>query len=180
MSTLRKKAKVKKKHRETEPSGIRLCFLLQDWEDAYNVGGMFRIADGCGAEELIMTGRTPIPPNPMIGVTSLGQHRRIPFRTFEKHTEAAETLIAEGWTLVAVEISDNAIPYRDFDYPAQTCLVLGNEGAGIYQALSKLATHTVYIPMRGKGRSLNVTVAAGIVAFEVIRPIASKPDQSHS
>lgn len=180
MATLHKKAKVKKKHRETEPSGVRLCFLLQDWEDAYNVGGMFRVADGCGAEELIMTGRTPVPPNPMIGVTSLGQHRRIPFRYFERHQDAAEALQSEGWSLVAVEIAAEAEPYRGFGYPEKTCLILGNEGAGVYQALSKLADASVYIPMRGKGRSLNVTVAAAIVAFEAIRPIASEPDQSHS
>lgn len=166
MSTLRSKVAVRKRYRELEPVRKDLCFLLQDWEDAYNVGGMFRVADGCGASELVMTGRCPTPPNPMIGVTSLGGHRRIPFRHFPNHEEAARTLVEEGWTLVAVEITDDAVSYKGFDYPERCCLVLGNEGAGVYSSVLKHCASAVLIPMVGKGRSLNVHVAAAIVAFE--------------
>jgi tRNA (guanosine-2'-O-)-methyltransferase len=168
--TLKSKTSVKKLQREasagTLEPGRELAFLLQDWEDAYNVGGMFRVADGCGATELVMTGRTPVPPNPMIGVTSLGQHRRIPFRHFKAHDEAAKAMVAEGWTLVAVELASDACDFQEFDYPLKTCLVLGNEGGGIYSAVMKHVSHCVFIPMLGKGRSLNVHVAAAIVGYQ--------------
>ncbi|MBL8049412.1 MAG: hypothetical protein JNJ45_12100 [Chthonomonas sp.] len=169
MKTIRRKVEVRKLHKsamEGSESGVQLCFLLQDWEDAYNVGGLFRVADACGADELIMTGRTPYPPHPQIGVTSLGQHRRLPWRYFESHEEAANQLIEEGWTLVAVEIATEAENYRTFDYPAKTCLVLGNEGKGIYGTVMKKCAASVFIPMAGKGRSLNVHVSAAIIAFE--------------
>jgi len=147
-------------------SGVELCFLLQDWEDAYNVGGLFRVADGVGAKEIILSGRTPAPPNPMIGVTSLGAHRRIPYRIIERYEEAAARLVEEGWSLVAVEIADGAVSYQEFEYPKRTCLVLGNEASGVYGAVIKHASACVFIPMFGKGRSLNVLVAGAIVAYE--------------
>lgn len=171
MKTLRSKTGVRalhKAHKRDNPPSVELCFLLQDWEDAYNVGGMFRVADGCGARELILTGRTPIPPHPMIGVTSLGHHRRIPYRHFVSHEEAAKTLKEEGWSLVTVEIAEGAENYREFTFPPRTCLVLGNEGAGIYGSVMKHRDAAVYIPMFGKGRSLNVHVAAAIIAFEAV------------
>ncbi len=177
--TLKSKVSVRKLQQQglagkTEP-GRELCFLLQDWEDAYNVGGMYRVADGCGATELVMTGRTPAPPNPMIGVTSLGQHRRIPHRHFKAHDEAAQALVSEGWTLVAVELASDAVDFQDFDYPLRTCLVLGNEGAGVYSSVMKHVSHCVFIPMLGKGRSLNVHVAAAIVGYQAALHRRSRP-----
>ncbi|MEQ1823326.1 MAG: TrmH family RNA methyltransferase [Fimbriimonadaceae bacterium] len=168
---IRKKTELRAKKREFEesfPPAVDLIFLLQDWSDAYNVGGLFRVAAACGAKELIMVGKTPVPPNPMIGVTSLGMHRRIPFRQFPKWTEAQSALQAEGYQLVAVEIADGAANYLEFEFPRKTCLVLGSEGAGVSGGLLKACPHAVFIPMYGKGRSLNVHVAAAIVAFQAV------------
>lgn len=170
MNTIRSKTGVRdvmKEFRAGHVPTTELAFLLQDWEDGYNVGGMFRVADGCGAKELVMSGRTPVPPNPMIGVTSIGAHRRIPFRHVEKNEEAALKLKSEGWSLVAVEIAEGAQNYLEYEYPPKTCLVLGNEAEGIYGNVMKHRDGAVYIPMLGKGRSLNVHVAAAIVGFHV-------------
>ena len=169
MKQLRSKTGAKALRKEWKhnlDSGTQICFLLQEWEDAYNVGGLFRVADGVGATELVMTGRTPQPPNPMISVTSIGAHRRIPFRHFEKHDEAAKKLIEEGWSLIAVEIADNSVNFHEFEFPEKTCLVLGNEALGVYGSVMKFVSNCVFIPMFGKGRSLNVHVAAAIVAYQ--------------
>jgi len=152
--------------RETLDSGVELCFLLQDLEDAYNVGGFFRLADGVGVKELVCSGRTPVPPNPMISVTSLGAHRRIPARYFKHHLDAVDNLKASGWSLVAIEIAEGAVNYREFAYPKKTCLIVGNEANGVYDSVLARADASVYIPMFGKGRSLNVHVAGAIVAYE--------------
>lgn len=158
----------KKEIAKLYPPRVELCFLLQDWEDAYNVGGLWRVADGCGARELILTGRTPGPENPMVPVTSLGAHRRIPHRRFERHDDAAIQLKSEGWSIVTVEVADGAVPYHEFEYPERTCLVLGNEAQGVYTGMMKHRDAAVFIPMYGKGRSLNVHVAAAIVAFRAV------------
>jgi tRNA (guanosine-2'-O-)-methyltransferase len=102
----------------------------------------------------------------MIGVTSLGHHRRIPYRHFEKHEEAVLALKAEGYAIVAVEIADGAVDYREYAYPPKTCLVLGNEEKGVYGTVMRHRDAAISIPMLGKGRSLNVHVAAALVGYE--------------
>ncbi|HWA83543.1 MAG TPA: TrmH family RNA methyltransferase [Fimbriimonadaceae bacterium] len=156
------------KIREEHPRRIEISFLLQDWEDAYNVGGMFRVADACGASQLFMSGRTPMPPDPQISVTSLGHHRRIPFEHFEKHDAAALHAKELGYQLVAVEVAEGAVLYSEFEWPDKVCLVLGNEVNGVYGSVMKHRDAAVFIPMYGKGRSMNVHVAAAVVAFRAV------------
>lgn len=167
MKAIRSKTKVRRLHKESHDRyrPLDLVFLLQDWEDAYNVGAMFRLADAIGARELVVTGRTPIPPDPMISVTSLGHHRRIPFRVFTGHEEAALAIKREGYALVAVEIAEGAVSCESYDYPHSTCLVLGNEAGGIYGSVMKHRDAAVHVPMFGKGRSMNVVTAAAVVAY---------------
>lgn len=213
MRTLRSKTavrKLKKEYAAEHPKPRQICFLLQDWTDAYNVGAMFRVADALGAVELVLTGDTPEPgeegsgsgvrglraevrgsksgdrlspqasrPSSIVNrkssivnsadgrvaVTSLGAHRRVPWRKIVGHDEAALKLIDEGWTLVAVEIAEGAVPYTAFEYPEKLCLVLGQEQRGVYEKVLKHCAAAVFIPMAGKGRSLNVTHAAAVVGF---------------
>ena len=154
----------------------QISFLLQDWDDAYNVGGLFRTADGLGANLLVMTGKTPIPENPMIGVTSLGAHRRVAWRQFSRHDEAVAWLKSEGFTLVAVELADGAISADVYAWPEKVCLILGNEGAGISPGMLRQADATVFLPMLGKGRSLNVMVAGSVVGYLArLAPDAAPP-----
>lgn len=170
--TIRSKTGVRAVHKGSRARYVdrpEICFLLQDWEDGYNVGGMFRLAEAVGAVELVLTGKTPRPDeNPMVAVTSMGQHRRVSWRPFDRHESAVLALKEDGWSVVVVEIADGAEDYREFSWPDRCCLVLGNEGAGVYGSVMKHRDAAVYIPMFGKGRSLNVTVAAGIVAFEAV------------
>lgn len=168
---LRKKTGVRAFHRavrEAHPPKTVLAFLLQDLEDGYNVGALFRLADAVGAVEIVATGQTPGPESPTVAVTSLGQHRRVPFRRIASHEEAARALADEGWTLVAVEIADGARPYHEHGYAARTCLVLGNERTGVYQAVMRRCEAAVYVPMHGKGRSMNVSVSAAVVAYRAV------------
>ncbi len=166
---IKRKKLVRDVFREFQSSPrIELAFMLLDWEDAYNVGGMFRVADGCGAAELILTGRTPAPPHPQIGVTSLGGHRRIPYREILRWEDAAVQLKSEGYSLVAVEVAEGAVPYFEYEYPTKVCLVLGNEAQGVYTNVMKHRDGAVFIPMFGKGRSLNVHVAGAIVGFDAV------------
>ncbi len=171
METIRSKTgarQLQKDARRQFPPKVELAFYLQDWGDAYNVGGMFRVADACGASEIVTSGRTPVPPDPMIGVTSLGHHRRVPVRSFPRHDDACDALLADGWTLVAVEIADQAVPYNEFEFASKTCLVMGNEEKGVYSGVLKRCVAAVFVPMYGKGRSMNVHVAAAVVAFRAV------------
>lgn len=178
MKQLRSKAKIKRKFKDHLDlrNEIDLVVMLQDWNDAYNVGGMFRVADAAGVKELILTGKTPLPgDSPMIGVTSMGAHRKVPFRQIQRYEDACRKLKAEGYSLVAVEVAEESIPMHEFTYPEKTCLILGNEGAGIYGTVLKQCDSSVFIPMAGKGRSVNVHVAAAVIIFDaVLRPGATE------
>ena len=145
-----------------------VALLLQDWEDPYNVGGMFRVADAAGVSEIILSGRSPEPGHPQVSVTSLGNHRRVAWRHLGRNEDSAAKLVKEGYTLVAVEIVDGAADYMEFEFPTKVCLVLGNEAKGVYGSVMKHCACAVMIPMVGKGRSLNVHVAGAIVAFQAI------------
>lgn len=170
MRTIRSKSKVRQLHEQGQVARapVELSFLLHDWSDPYNVGGMFRVADACGASEIILCGRTPAPPHPQIAVTSLGHHRRVRHTHFLKPHLAVEYVKQQGYQLVAVEIADDAVSYTDYEFPLKTCLVLGNEQVGINETMLRACDACIYIPMSGKGRSLNVHVAAAVIAFEAL------------
>lgn len=147
---------------------IQLAFFLQDWEDPYNVGSMFRVADACGATEMFLSARTPFPPHPQISVTSLGNHRRVQFEYFKRNAEALDHIAAAGYNLIAVELADEGMSFNQFQYPEKTCLVLGNEVNGVYTDTLARCSGAVFIPMAGKGRSMNVHVAAAVVGFTAL------------
>lgn len=139
------------------------------------MGGMFRVADACGAAEMVLAGKTPTPPDPQISVTSLGNHRRVKWRFIERYEDAAKQMKAKGYSLIAVEIAEDAHSYVEFEFPEKTCLVLGNEQSGVYGKVLSLCDAAVVIPMAGKGRSLNVHVAAAVVAFQALHGARIEP-----
>jgi len=153
---------------EQYPPQVELAFLLQSLEDPLNVGSMFRVADACGAAELVFTGKTPTPPNEVIDRTSRGHDRRISWRRIAQMDEALDTLRAEGYHLVALETAKGAVCHLEYDYPAKVCLVLGNESKGVYAATLAKCDGAVFIPMFGKGPSMNVHVAAALVAYQAL------------
>lgn len=170
MRTLRSKTQVRQLHDSArgQRAQIELAFLLHDWSDPYNVGGLFRVADACGAVEVILSGKTPSPPHPQISVTSLGHHRRVIYSHFVHPQDAVDHAKAKSYSLIAVEIADEAQCYTQFQFPTKTCLVLGNEQVGINETMLRVCDSSVFIPMAGKGRSLNVHVAAAVIAFQAL------------
>ena len=150
------------------PPQCELAFLLQSLEDPLNVGSLFRVADACGASELIFTGTTPTLPHDEIERTARGHERRIPWRRISRLEEALDLLRSEGYYLVALETTLNSRCYLEFEYPGKVCFVLGNESNGVYSATLSRCDASVYIPMYGKGPSMNVHVAAALVAHRAI------------
>ena len=145
-----------------------VAFLLQSLDDPLNVGSMFRIADACGASELILTGRTPAPPHEEIDRTSRGHERRVPWRQIPQIAEATAVAKEDGYHLVALETAQGAKCYLEYEFPRKICLVLGNESKGVYPSTLTHCDGAVFIPMYGKGPSLNVHVAAALVAYQAV------------
>lgn len=155
-------------YRRTHPNPYNLVALLQSVEYPANVGSIFRLADGAGVNELILTGITPIPPNPTIDKVGRYKSLRLPWRYQSDPLIAIGDLKAKGFRVVAVELTDDAIPYNELIYPRNTCVVVGHEDHGITKATLAACDAAVFIPMYGKGLSLNVHMALGIVLYHII------------
>jgi 23S rRNA (guanosine2251-2'-O)-methyltransferase len=160
--------KLKNFLKEVRPPSIELVFVLQDVEDPVNVGAAFRIADGTGAREIVMTGSTPYPPNSTIAGVGRGTHRRIKW-SYTKHSiDAIKLLKEQGFTSFALEIASESQPYYNVVYPAKVCIVVGNEHHGVPTSTLAACDSAIYIPMHGKIESLNVHVALAVVSYHII------------
>lgn len=153
--------------RRAHPPRHNLVLVLQSVEYPANVGSAFRIADAVGASELILTGITPTPPNPAIDKVARYKSLRVPWRYEADPLIPLTQLKDAGYRIVAVELTAEAVPYYEYDYAQNVCLLVGHEDHGVTRATLELCDSAVFIPMYGKGLSLNVHVALGIVAFHV-------------
>lgn len=144
-----------------------LVVLLQSVEYPANVGSIFRLADGAGVNELILTGITPTPPNATIDKVGRYKSLRLPWRYEADPLVAITGLRDKGYTIVAVELTDDAVPYHEYRYPNKTCLVVGHEDHGITKATLAACDAAVFLPMYGKGLSLNVHVALAVVLYHI-------------
>jgi tRNA (guanosine-2'-O-)-methyltransferase len=162
---------LKRFHRDYKRSnrpGYDLVAILQSVEYPANVGSCFRLADGAGMSELILTGITPTPPNPTIDKVGRYKSLRVPWRFEKDPLQAVADVKEDGFHVVAIEISDTAVPYQTYDYPQKTCLVVGHEDHGVTKATLSACDAAVFIPMYGKGLSLNVHVALSIVVYHIL------------
>lgn len=149
--------------------------LLDDIRSLYNVGSMFRTADGARLSRLILTGFTPHPPRKEIEKTALGATATVPWEYAKDALPAIAALKREGVKICLVEQTDRSIPCDDLsaaDLPL--CLVIGNEIRGIRKEIVEAADMAVEIPMYGMKQSLNAAVAFGIAAFACARIAAAR------
>lgn len=162
---------LKRWHRQMRRAATRrrLAFVLEHVAYPVNVGSMFRIADACRAEHVALAGTTPDPlGSPTIGKVGRGKHARVPWRRYATAVEAIEALRDAGYWVAAVEITADAAPYHTVAYPDAVALVLGNEEHGVTRAALAACDAHVFVPMLGKGASLNVHVAAAVVAYRAL------------
>jgi tRNA (guanosine-2'-O-)-methyltransferase len=133
-----------------------------------NVGSIFRIADALDASEVVLAGITPTPPNPTISRVGRSKDLRVPWRYVERPEDALRDLQSQGFWIAALEITDLCHAYNAVDYPPRVALVLGNEDHGVTRACLALCDTAIFVPMYGKGKSLNVHVSLAIVGSHIL------------
>lgn len=145
-----------------------LRIVLDHVRSAYNVGALFRTADGAGVDRLILVGYTPHPPHPALEKTALGATTYVPWQHRESAHGLGEELEENGYQLVALENCRQAHDIWDFSWPERAALVAGNELEGISSSLLASCQHRIRIPMFGYKASMNVTTALAIAMFDYI------------
>lgn len=149
------------------PTSPVYAALLDNIRSTWNVGAMFRSADGAGLRHLYLCGYTATPEHPKVGKTALGAEQALTWSHHPNGVDLAQTLRAEGKRLVALEGGARAEPIfhlKAWD-ATPVVLVIGNEIAGVDPSILDLCDQVVSIPMWGVKESLNAAVAFGIAVY---------------
>ncbi len=157
-----------RRYRRAHPPARQVAALLQSVEYPVNVGSVFRLAEAAGLAELVLTGITPRPPNVKLEKVARFKVDLVPWRYEEDPVAAIAGLRQTGYHIVAVELTDRSTPYFAYPFPSQTCLVVGHEDHGVTRATLAACDAAVFVPMYGKGRSLNVHVALSVVVYHLL------------
>jgi tRNA G18 (ribose-2'-O)-methylase SpoU len=148
---------------------IPLVGVLDNIRSAHNVGSMFRTADGANMHELLLCGYSPTPPHRHLSKTALGAVDVVPWRHFAAVDEAIQSLREQQVQTLALEFTPDSVPLFEYSLRFPVALVMGNEAEGLSDETRTLCDATVHLPMHGLKNSLNVSVAFGIAAYEVLR-----------
>lgn len=146
-----------------------VAVLLDNVRSLHNVGAVFRSCDAFRVQKLWLCGYTPAPPHRDIRKTALGAEETVDWEHRRDAAALLQELKAAGWTLVAVEQTDEsvALPLFEMKPGASYVFIFGNEADGVQDALVQLCDVAVEIPQSGTKHSLNISVAAGVVLYAV-------------
>lgn len=139
--------------------------LLDNIRSAWNVGSIFRSAEGFGFGHAYCCGITPTPENEAVAKTSLGAEEWVTWSYHKDAVKLIKGLKREGWRVYALEEDPRAIPLKKKKSTDSTVLIVGNEVTGVDPELLDLCDAVYYIPMRGAKKSFNAAIAFGIAAF---------------
>lgn len=144
-----------------------IFFILDNIYDTYNIGGLFRLADGLAIEKLFICGESETPPNHRIKKASIGTYKIVPWEYHKNTLSAIQSLrsIHPSIHIAAIEQDKRSVPYQTQSYISPLALVLGNETTGVSQEVLDECDSIVEIPMFGINISLNVIVSAAIVSY---------------
>jgi 23S rRNA (guanosine2251-2'-O)-methyltransferase len=149
-------------------SPVPFLVLLDGIEDPHNLGAILRSCEGVGVDGVFIPEHRAAGLNETVAKTSAGAVEYVRVARVTNLVPLIDRLKDQGLWVVGVEGSAETI-YSDFDLKVPLALVLGSEGKGIRRLVRGKCDGLVSIPMRGRINSLNVSVAAGVILFEVLR-----------
>lgn len=150
---------------------LPLVMVLDNVRSLHNVGSVLRTADAFRIEAVYMCGITATPPSAEIHKTALGAEDSVNWQYFEDTMQAVDKLKNEGYTVLAVEQVEGSLKLGNFAFEPQKkyALIMGNEVKGVRQNVVDACHQALEIPQYGTKHSMNVSVTAGIVMWEVER-----------
>ncbi|MDO8183640.1 MAG: TrmH family RNA methyltransferase [bacterium] len=161
----------------------KLELILHNIRSNYNVGSIFRTADGAGVKKIYLTGYTPAPVdefkrvNSEIAKTALDAEQSVEWEKREDIVTLINELKKSGYQIWALEQNEKSVDYRKVKLPSEmstlgvdisVVLILGNEVEGVESEVLNLCDQIIEIPMRGAKESLNVAVATGVAVFRLL------------
>lgn len=151
-----------------------IVVVLDNIRSMHNVGSVFRTADAFLVQGIYLCGFTPQPPHRDIHKTALGATETVKWAYFDTTVSAVRALREEGYTVFAVEQAEGSIPLQEVCMrfsggSGPLAVIFGNEVEGVGAEALALCDGAIEIPQWGMKHSLNISVAAGIVLWELVR-----------
>ncbi|MBX7145428.1 MAG: 23S rRNA (guanosine(2251)-2'-O)-methyltransferase RlmB [Oligoflexia bacterium] len=144
--------------KESAERALILC--LDEVMDPHNLGAIFRAAECFGVDALLWSKNRGVGITPTVSKSSVGASELVPSIQVSNLADALRKIKEAGFWIVAADADPSARALNDFEFPDKVAIVLGSEGEGLSRLVKELADYPVYIPLRGKIQSLNVSQAA--------------------
>lgn len=148
----------------------RRLVALDAVQDPGNVGTIIRTADAAGLEGVLLSDQCADVFSPKTLRATMGSIFRMPIQVTSDLPAALNRLRAEGYSILSSQLDGEPF-YQRSPVGERFCLIVGNEGNGISDAVKATATHRVKLPMRGGAESLNAAIAAGIMMYDLMRDV---------
>src|SRR2546427_10036832 len=145
-----------------------LIVVLDGVEDPHNLGAVLRTADAAGADGVVIPERRAAGVTSIVAKSSAGASEHLPIARVTNIARTVEELKAKNLWIVGLD-ERGSQTYDTLDYNMDCAVVLGAEGKGIHDLVRRKCDFLVSIPMLGKVASLNVSVAAGVMLYEIVR-----------
>ncbi len=142
--------------------------LLDHLEDPHNLGAIIRTCEAAGVDAIVMPKDRQVMINSTVMKTSVGTLDNVNIVSVSNLVQTIDELKKNNFWVVGTAL-ENSVDYRQIDYSGKIALVIGNEGSGISRLVAQSCDFIAKIPMYGTTNSLNASVAAGIMIYEVIR-----------
>lgn len=143
--------------------------ILDNIRSLHNVGSAFRTSDAFRIARICLCGICGAPPSPDIHKSALGAEFSVDWKYFKETSEAVRLLKSEGYKIISVEQTENSTSLKDFipSKEEKYAIIFGNEVKGVQQEVVDMSDICLEIPQYGTKHSLNVSVAVGIVLWEI-------------
>lgn len=160
-----------------EAKKIPVTVILDNVRSRYNVGSVFRSADAFLVEKIFLCGITPVPPHKEIRKTALGADESVEWAYEKDVLSLLERLKEQGYRILCIEQAEGSRLLSEFQFQPETryAVIFGNEVDGVTQQAVDSSDACIEVPQAGTKHSLNVSVCAGVVLWEMFKNI-EKPD----
>jgi tRNA G18 (ribose-2'-O)-methylase SpoU len=154
-----------------EADKLPLVVVLDDIRSLHNIGSVFRTADAFRIECIYLCGITATPPHPEMHKTALGAEFTVDWKYVNNAVETVDNLRSEGYVVYSVEQAEGSIMLDELtlDRSKKYAVVMGNEVKGVQQEVIDHSDGCIEIPQYGTKHSLNVSVTAGIVIWDLFK-----------
>lgn len=155
---------------------IPLVIVLDNIRSFHNVGSVFRTSDAFLVEEIALCGITAQPPHREIHKTALGATESVNWNYYENTLDAVQKLKERGYKVYSIEQAEDSIMLDEFDVDSgsKVAVVFGNEVFGVDQEVINVSDGVIEIPQEGTKHSLNISVSAGIIIWDLFQKLKAK------